>query len=320
MKLGVIGEPCIDFIHRGKSVKNKQLGGILYSLVSLAVLAGKKGEVYPVFNLGADEFEFIISFLSKFENIRTDFINKSLHKTRVVNLYYNEPENYDSKRKKTYEREESSTEPALPVDYGLISKALPELDGLFINMVSGTDITLGSLKQIRKDFINYIHMDFHNVVMITNKDGTRVRKPVTEWLEWCSQSDTLQMNETEISVMHEEKMNEYETAEIILSTASVKALIVTKGSDGACIYQRTEKQYKGEKYHELDKIDVQANERNDFKDSTGCGDVFGTAFFYKNMMHTLENKKDFYSSLNFANKMAGINSSLSGVEELHKLI
>ena len=88
MKLGVIGEPCIDFIHRGTAPAHKQLGGILYSIVSLAVISGKDSEVYPIVNLGIDKYEYVTSFLSRFRNIRHDFINKSEHKTRVVNLYY----------------------------------------------------------------------------------------------------------------------------------------------------------------------------------------------------------------------------------------
>ena len=37
MKLAVIGEPCMDYIHRGSETTEKQFGGILYSLVSFKV-------------------------------------------------------------------------------------------------------------------------------------------------------------------------------------------------------------------------------------------------------------------------------------------
>jgi len=301
LKLGVIGEPCIDYIHRGNTAKDKQLGGILYSIVSLAVISGKDDEIYPIINLGNDEFEFVTSFLSKFGNIKHDFINKSEHKTRIVNLYYNNsPEKShqtESSEKKTYDREESSTEPAFPVEYELISKALPMLNGLLINMVSGIDITLETLIKTREKFPEYIHMDFHNVVMKTNEDGSRVQGTVKNWEDWCSQCDTLQMNESEISVMHSEKLNEYETTEMILSKNRVKALVITRGKNGVTLYQRVKKSSAGEKYFELDKIDLPAKERNDFKDSTGCGDVFASSFFYKNMVHSLS---DFRISMNYA--------------------
>src|SRR5512138_154548 len=88
MKLGVIGEPCIDYIHRGNSEPKKTLGGILYSVVSLALIA-KEDEVYPIFNLGTDEYDYIVNFLAQFKNIKADYINRVDHKVRVVNLYYN---------------------------------------------------------------------------------------------------------------------------------------------------------------------------------------------------------------------------------------
>jgi len=125
------------------------------------------------------------------------------------------------------------------------------------------------------------------------------------------------MNESEISVIHFGKMNEYETADKILSEGKVKALVITRGKSGVCLYRRIEKISGGEKYFEPDKIELPSIERNDFKDSTGCGDVFASSFFYKNMIHDLS---DFHGSLNYANKMAGASSALSGVEELSKLI
>jgi len=275
LNLGVIGEPCIDYIHRGSTAKDKQLGGILYSIVSLAVVSGKDDEIYPIMNLGNDEYEFVTSFLLKLKNIKHDFVTRSEHKTRIVNLYYKsspEKSQYsDTSPKKTYDREESSTEPAFPVEFELISKALPLLDGLLINMVSGVDLTLDALKKTRENFPGYIHMDFHNVVMSTNEDCSRTQGPVKNWEDWCSQCDTLQMNESEISVMHAEKLNEYETTDKILSNNRVKALVITRGKFGVSLYQRIEKSSAGEKYFELDKIDLPAKERNDFKDSTGCG-------------------------------------------------
>src|SRR5512146_1246605 len=111
MKFGVIGEPCIDFIHRGGK-SSRSLGGILYSVVSLAVIADKD-EVYPIMNLGSDQYDYIILFLAKFRNIKTDYINKTEHKTREVKLFYKgfeaEFECPSTGKSKTYDREESST-------------------------------------------------------------------------------------------------------------------------------------------------------------------------------------------------------------------
>lgn len=312
MRLAVIGEPCIDYIHRLGAHPSKQLGGILYSVVSLAVICNKSDEIYPVMNLGADEYENIASFLQGFKNIKMDFITKCAHNTRVVNLYYKGL----SSDSKTYDREESSTEPTLPLTFQQISPAIEIMDGILINMVSGVDLNFDTLVVTKSEFTKYIHMDIHNIVMHTAKDGKRTRGPVTNWLGWCSGSDTLQMNEEEIRVISGENLKEYETAERILSGGGVKALVVTRGKKGASLYQKKIKSIKGSKYFELDKIDVPSVETRNFKDSTGCGDVFAAAFFYKSAENNLS---DFSASLHFANRIASRNAALNGVEELYKL-
>lgn len=317
MKLAVIGEPCMDYIYRGDTSTEKQFGGILYSLVSLAVIAGKSAEVFPVMNLGEDEYENVTGFLSKFANINNKYINKSEHKTRVVSLFYKDRTSVlNVSTKKTYDREENSTEPTPPVKYEQIESLLPHLDGILVNMVSGVDIQLDDLQKIRNSFGGYIHMDVHNLVMQTFSDGARKQMPVKNWREWTSVSDTLQMNESELAILTGDNVTEYETAEKILSNGRTQALAVTRGRQGVSLYRMTKKNATGEVYNELDKTDVPMIESPGFIDSTGCGDVFAASFFYKNCENT---EIDYEKALRFGNRMASINASLHGVEDLPKL-
>ena len=320
MKLGVIGEPCIDYIHRGNNETQKTLGGILYSVVSLSLIA-KEDEVYPVFNLGDDEYEYITNFLSHFKNIRNDYINKVNHKVRVVNLYYNKSQGIEfvcpeTGMTKIYDREENSTEPTAPVEFSVIEPALYNMDAILINMISGLDITLDTLKQVRIAYPRHIHLDVHNVVMRTNEKGERIQQPVKEWLDWCCQCNTLQMNESEINIISPERLKEYEFAERVLSTegSGPKALIITRGKSGVTYYMKKVKNVMGEHFNDIDKKDLPAVERDNFKDSTGCGDVFASSFLFK-----MASGHDFETAVNFSNKMAGFKSTLQGVEELYKL-
>jgi hypothetical protein len=321
MKFGVIGEPCIDFIHRGGK-ESKSLGGILYSSVSLAVIASGD-EVYPIMNLGTDEYDNIISFLGRFPNIKTDFINKAQHKTRVVNLYYKgldvEFECPETGKRKTYDREENSTEPTLPIEYDWIRPALNMLDGVLINMVSGVDITINTLQKIRKNFKGYMHLDIHNIVMQTDEHGGRTQSSINNWAAWCKSSDTLQMNESELHVITPEKLGEYELADRVLTAGDEnfgKALVVTRGKSGVSMFRKIKKKVMGEEYFEIDKSDLAVIESNHFTDSTGCGDVFASSFFYRCIS---KGKHEYIASLNFANRMASVKTRIKGVEELHKL-
>jgi hypothetical protein len=302
----------MDYIYRGSARKPlKQFGGILYSVISLAVISETSAEVFPVMNLGEDEYENVISFLSNFKNINTDLINRLQHKTRVVSLYYNTEKQsvQNIPGAKTYDREESSTEPTLPVEFEQVKDFLRRLDGILINMVSGVDLTLDTLKKIRHNFSGYIHMDLHNLVMQTFPDGKRVQMPLADWQQWCSCADTLQMNESEISVLTGANVTEYETTEKILSSGKVKSLVVTRGMQGVSLYEM--KSGSG-----LSRTDIPAVTGAEFIDSTGCGDVFASGFFYQSAINNL---RGFNRAAHFASQMAGLNTSLNGVEELYKL-
>ncbi len=309
MKLAVIGEPCMDYIHRGSETTEKQFGGILYSLVSLAVISKGSATVYPVMNLGEDEFENVTGFLSKFNNIDQTFIRKTAHKTRVVNLFYKDKDSVlNVSTKKTYDREENSTQPTLPVEYEQVKDALGFLDGILVNLVSGVDITLDSLSRIRNDFGGYIHMDLHNLVMQTFPDGTRKQLPVKDWRNWVNLCNTLQMNESEISILTGENVTEYETAEKILKDNKVSSIVVTRGRSGVSMYELNEGR--------SGRTDLPRVDSPKFIDSTGCGDVFAASFFCRN---SITNRQDPRAALQFANKMASLNASLHGVEELQQL-
>ena len=311
MKYLVIGEPCLDIIHKVNGETAHSYGGILYSLIALSHFAGKEDEIYPIMNLGDDEFDNVINMLNRYQNIKTGGINKVDFPTRKVYLDYSL---YNSNHK---ERFETSTDPTFPLDFKFVGKFLEDADAILINMISGVDLTLGTMKEIRERSNAFIHIDVHNLVMKTNSDGTREHTSQKDWKEWCTNADTVQMNETEISFLTGDERNEYKVAEEILinSEADVKGLIVTRGINGVSGFMKKEKSFGNEKFVDLDKTDLSAIENPNFIDTTGCGDVFAAAF-----THRYIRDNDFGKSLHFANRMASYNASLEGVNDLYKLI
>ncbi len=310
MNFLVVGEPCVDVIHKADGKVIHSYGGILYSVISMAVLSKKEDNIIPVMNIGEDEFENITAIFGKFSNIKLYGVNKVKHPTRKVNLYYDK---YNSDK---MARVEKSTEPTYTLEFRQIENLLGMSDAILLNMISGTDITLDTLKNTRKKFNGFIHIDIHNIVMDTKEDGTRVHTHVDEWYQWCTNSDTVQMNEFEIATLSREKLNEYKIAEQILTNRNyeTKGVIVTRGKDGVTGFTKQEKIFGGEKFHDIGHTQISAIENPRFVDSTGCGDVFASAF-------TLDysSNKDFEKSLHFANRMASLNASLEGINELVKL-
>ncbi len=336
MKYIVIGEPCIDLIHKPDGTVIHSYGGILYSIISLAVLCKPSDVVKPVMNLGEDEYENIIGILKEFPNIKLEGINKVNHPTRKVNLYYT------SYKSGLSARFESSSQPTYPlkfeeiVESGFLSD-FDAVDGILINMVSGVDIDLNTMIQIRHTFKNYIHLDIHNLVMKTNPDGTRIHTTLKNWRTWCLCANTVQMNEYEVKSLSQSKKTEYEVIEELLINAekelekifhkdkkvfpeidlnriNLEGVIITKGVNGVSGYQRKSKEFGGKSFIDLDKHEVSAIENPNLKDTTGCGDVFASAF-----MLNYTNTRDLIKSLHFANRIASYKTSLEGIRELYKL-
>jgi sugar/nucleoside kinase (ribokinase family) len=183
-------------------------------------------------------------------------------------------------------------------------------------MVSGVDISLDTLKKIRSEFKGFIHIDIHNLVMKTNTEGFREHTNLLEWREWCTNTDTIQLNEYEIGVLSREKRNDYEIAEEILININkeMTGVIVTKGKLGVSGFTRKEKTFGDVKFFDLDKLDVPAIENPSFVDTTGCGDVFGAAFTMD-----FSKTRDFKKGLHYATRIASYKTSLSGIFELDKL-
>ena len=310
MKYLVIGEPCVDMIHRSGGKVIHSYGGILYSVISLSVLSKKDDIIYPLMNLGEDEFESITGILNEYPNIDISGVNKVNHPTRKVNLYY---DNYNSGKSA---RMEQSTLPTYRLDFEFIERFLNETDAILVNMISGVDITLDTFKNIRKRFDGLIHIDIHNLVMKTNDDGSREHTNLLEWRDWCRIPTTIQLNEFEILSLSRTIKNEYEVVEEILLNLKndVRGIIITRGQKGVSGFQKTEKIFGNEKFFDLDREDVSAVENPHFVDSTGCGDVFAASFILD-----YSRNKDFKKSLHFATRIASFNASLEGISDLIKL-
>jgi len=91
-------------------------------------------------------------------------------------------------------------------------------------------------------------------------------------------------------------------------------MIVTRGVNGVTGITKKEKSFGGETFYDLDHINLAAIENPHFIDSTGCGDVFASSF-------TLDYSvtSDFKKSMHYANRIASLNASIGGIDQLEKL-
>ena len=295
MKILVVGHFCMDRIHPESGNPVESYGGIYYSVMTLASLLGKDDSVVPVFGVNKSDYGPLLDHLGQFSNIDTLGIFKFEEPTNRVELFYGNKA----------ERREQSTNIAAPIPYKKIRRYL-SADGILLNMISGFDLTLETLDQIRMTVRSHgipIHFDFHSLTLGVTGDNGRVRRPLVDWRRWAFMTDTVQLNEEEAAGLSEQPMTERELAGHLL-TLSVKGVVVTKGKSGATVYSNEKKK--------IVSSDVPAEGRVSVADATGCGDVFGAAFLLEYLR-----TKDLQAAARAGNEIAGRKATTVGSGRLH---
>ena len=169
-------------------------------------------------------------------------------------------------------------------------KNLNSFDGILINMITGFDITLKQLKEIRQAYKGLIFMDVHTLSRGLDENLKRNFRPIPNVDEWISSIDILQANVNELKTISN-KTNEKDAAEEILRCGT-KIFILTKGELGARVYTLNNNEIIS-----IFRSSIKIRNKN----MIGCGDIFGAVFFY-----TYIKTGDLYKSLELANTAAGL--------------
>lgn len=294
MKFGLVGHLCLDVIHLADGSEVQSYGGIFFSLASLANIVDEDDLIFPVFGVGEVDFDKFIERIKIYPNVVLDGIFKFPGLTNRVHLFYQDRR----------ERTECSVHIAKPIEFERLKVMIDfGVDGIFINMISGFDVELETLKLLRKNFKGYIHFDIHSATLGIDERNIRFRKRMHNWREWLENVDTVQMNEFEARSIGEEWWDDDLLAKNVLELG-LKAMVITRANLGATVYYFDDG---------VKRIDLKAYDVN-VVDPTGCGDVFGSAFFYKFLKTS-----DPVLSTDFANYVAGLNATIPGSTEIDKL-
>ncbi len=297
MTITVIGHLCLDVIHHADGTESESYGGIFFSLATLANLLGPRDTIYPVFGVGKDDYPAFIERLQAYPNIDTAGIFKFNGPTNQVSLYYRD------KR----ERTECSRNISEPIP---LKKIRPYIESnmILINMISGMDITLETLDEIRMDAREShtpIYVDIHSLTLGVNADDTRFHRPVELWRRWLFMLHGAQMNEEEAAIISAEKLSEENLGKHTLAL-NTNVLIITRGERGCTAYI-------DEKKH-IHHVDIEGIHDAPAADPTGCGDVFAAAY----CAHYLSSK-DSTESARFANTVAARKASMIGSSDIDAL-
>ena len=264
MKLLVIGHSVLDYIQSDRKV-SRSAGGIYYTISALNRLIINKDEIFLCSQYDEESFHY---FSLEFDKINRSHLVKVDVIPRVHLNFFK-----DKERHELYEN--------ITNNISMEISDFNEFDGLLINMITGFDITLDQLIDIRKNYSGLILMDVHTLSRGMDENYKRKFRLISDFNKWAKCIDIIQVNQNELFTLSAQK-NESEIVQEIFDLG-VKIICVTKGKYGAKVY-----------FNESEEIISYfiAAKKISNPNVIGCGDVFGAAFFYfyitcKNVSYSL---------------------------------
>lgn len=273
MKIGVIGTINRDSIRLPDGTEKEGWGGILYNLITLSHLVGKKAQVFPVCNVGGDCYAAVLSILENLRGVRTDYVKRVAEKNNHCFLTYIDHENKREILKGGVRR----------LKYDDV-RPLLDCDIVLMNYISGRDIYLRSLEKLRRNFRGRIYVDVHSLTLGIKKDGSRFLRTPPNWPAVVRIGDYIQMNRLELSILTEDRRaGNWDKPGLILALKRLKAVllrneinisrkvfVITDGIRGCHLSH-----YSARK-SAFQHIPVRRAARQ--IDVTGCGDCFSAGF------------------------------------------
>ncbi len=294
MKIVLIGHFCVDRFPQPGGTEERRLGGIFHSAAALANIASERDTIIPVAGIGENDVEMVRAAFSSYKNVDLSGLLPYAGPSNVVQY-------------STSGDVERTVDLPGPIPFLHIKKFL-SADAVYVNMITGTDITVDTLDEIRLEIRGKkipLHLDLHSVTVTVNPDGTRVRTPMADWRRWCFMTESIQMNREEAAGLSVERFSdELLTKQMI--PLMVKAFIITRGADDAILFQEEHKQ--------LRRTDIPNEHTTPAVSTVGAGDIFGAA-----LMYAVAKKKNYADAAVFAQSAASFSTTFPPEEKHARL-
>lgn len=292
MNIALIGSIPFDTIYPVTGKKVQGFGGVFYATVALAQFLTRKDIICPVAYMGRDLIQKLHSELSQLSNVSDNAIIPNQRKNyRVTNTYFS----------LTGRNEVASNVP--PALQWRDLKTVVKPDYIYLNFITGRDITFPTFQRFLQRYPAPVYLDLHMHLYGIRKNGLRYLRRAKDWWQWISISTYLQLNQQECEVLSgntfasEGQMAEY--CADLFTFRQLQVVLLTFAEQGSLIMYRDGSAI-GYIRQWPDRIQKEG-------DVTGCGDVFGSAFFARYVR-----TKNMNSAARFANKMAGVKAGMPG--------
>lgn len=265
-RLGVVGTMVWDTIIVQGDPRGpvEEWGGIAYALAALEAALGDDWAIVPLIKVGRDlapEANRFLAALTK-RSAAARFIEVPQPNNRVTLHYIGD--------RRESERLQGGVPPWTWDELGPMVR---DLDALYLNFISGFELSLEDARRLRAGYHGPVYADLHSLLLGIACDGTRTpRRPpdIREWFDCC---DVVQVNEDEMRLIGSDPMDVAAGA----MGRGVGLLVVTLGARGA-VYFTTDG------YRFVARRQAPAGPLRTARvpapavgpgDPTGCGDVFG---------------------------------------------
>lgn len=286
MNILIIGHSVVDKIIERNIITTKP-GGIFYSVI--AMLSQQQS---------GDKIFLCTSIDNENESLFSEIYNR-VEKNFLT--YANFIPEVELTIKDFGEREEKYSR--LANNLSIPDAGYSLFDGILINMISGNDISIDQLKQIRKNFNGLIYFDVHTFSRGADENLKRIFRRINNFNEWAECIDILQANESELTTLSD-RTDESHIAEELISYG-INQVIVTKAEHGATVYFKEKSVIKNFHNNAI---------RTNVLNKVGCGDIFGAVYFNNYIKN-----KDVTLALKLANMLAGISTTVTEARSLSNL-
>ena len=267
-KVGVIGSLVWDLIHGRDPLAppTEEWGGIAYALGGLDASLPPDWQIVPLIKVGRDlapqAAELVRGLTRLAPGARC--VEVPAPNNRVV-LHYQSAE-------RRCERMSGGVPGWTWLELGPM---VMDLDAIYLNFISGFELTLGTAQALRQGFRGPIYADLHSLFLGMHHDGIRVLQPLADPAAWFGCFDVVQLNEDE---MHQLSPDPLSLSAQALG-AGTSLLVVTLGPKGAAYVAAPGFDGWGpgaSAGHPVRTALIPAPSVEAL-DPTGCGDVFGAA-------------------------------------------
>ena len=287
-----------DTILTPDGVKTESYGGLLYSILALAEIASPDASIYPICNVGHDMEAVVRERLASYPHVKFDGIQFVSQKNPHCFLEYDDEGN----------KRETLRNDVPPLSFEQIAPFL-DCDAICFNFITGMELTLETAEQVRREAGGLLLMDVHSLTLGMDDQRRRFWRLPPQWERWVGCVDVVQMNEQEGALLAGERLDDE------VATRRFAAHILRLGPS-MLMLTRNE---RGSQtiYRDGDDITIAAFDpipAGAPQDETGCGDTFLMGFTWA-FLHT----RDRAVASRFANRVAGINVCLRGIEGIGQI-